>query len=183
MKILNKALMVVTLLVVLAVGFLWYMGYFASVKIEEKEDGGYFVVGKEVIGPYSEVGKHMLEADNKLKGLGIICTKGFGIYYNDPNTTPKEKCRSLVGNIVEVKDLEKIKNAQLEGLKIDSIPKAKAVVAEFPIKNTLSYMLGPTKVYSKFSRYITEHNYKIALSFEIYDMPKEKIIFVMQYSE
>lgn len=183
MKIFKKTLLVLTLLVVVAIGFLWYMDYFASIKIEEKEEGGYMLVGKGVIGPYSDVGKHMLDADNKLRELGIKCTKGFGIYYNDPNTTPKEKCRSLVGNILEIQDFAKIKNLTLDGLKRDSIPKAKAIVAVFPIKNTWSYMLGPMKVYPKFSQYMAEHNYKPVLSFEIYDMPKEKIIFVMQYSE
>lgn len=182
MKLLKKIMLVVTVLVVLATCFLWYMGYFSSLKIEDKEEGGYMVVGKEVIGPYSDVGKHMLDVDNKLRELGINSTKGFGIYYNDPNTTPKEKCRSLVGNIVEIKDLEKIKNLQLDGFKKDSIPVAKAVVSEFPIKNTISYMIGPMKVYPKFSQYMTERNYKPVLSFEIYDMAQKKIIFVMQYS-
>jgi hypothetical protein len=44
-------------------------------------------------------------------------------------------------------------------------------------------MIGPMKVYPKFTQYMKEKKYKPVLSFEIYDMSKKKIIFVMQYSE
>jgi len=182
MRILRKVMLILIALILIAIGFFWYMGAFTTIQIAEKEEGGYLVAGMEVIGPYSKVGRYMGDVDSKLKKLGVISTKGFGIYYDDPANTPQEKCRSLVGNILDKKNFDKIKDIQAEGLKIDSIPKAKSVVAEFPIKNMLSYMIGPMKVYPVFSKYMKEKKYKPVLSFEIYDNADKKIIFVMQYT-
>lgn len=103
------------------------------------------------------------------------------VIYDDPKTTPKEKCRSFVGNIIEQKDCDKIKFIEAKGLKIDSIPNEQDIVAEFPLKNMISYMIGPMKVYPEFSKYIIEKKYKPTLSFEIYNNTEKKIVFVMQY--
>lgn len=181
MGTLNKILLIIGILVVIVVGFLAYMGFFSTVKVDEKEEGGYTVAGMEIVGPYSKVGQYIGDVNKKLKEIGINSTKGFGIYYDDPKTTPNEKCRSFVGNIIDEKDFDKIKYIQSIGLKMDSIPKAKAVVAEFPIKNMMSYMTGPMKVYPVISKHLTDKKYTSALSFEVYDNVQNKIIFAMQY--
>lgn len=175
----KKTLWILGVLALIVIGFLWYIGVFATIKVEEKTEGGYTVAGVEVVGPYSKAGQHIGEVANKLKEVGVLSTKGFGIYYDDPKNTPQEKCRSLVGFIIEQRDIDKIKST---GLKVDSVPSAKAVVAEFPLRNMLSYMIGPVKVYPEISGYMSEKKYKPVLSFEIYDSDEKKIIFAMQYS-
>lgn len=182
MKTLKKALLIAGIIAVIVIGFLFYMGFFATIKTEEKEIGGYKIVGVEVFGPYSKAGQHISEVDNKLKGIGIIASQGIGIYYDDPKITPEEKCRIFVGNILDESNFSRIKDLQLNGLKIDSIPRAKAVVIEFPIKNMISYMIGPMKVYPAFTKYMKEKKYKLLLTFEIYDIVEKKIIYVMQYT-
>lgn len=159
----------------------WYMGYFSRVNIVEKDEGGFKVIGVNVTGPYSNVAKDMERVSKQLKEMGVICTKGFGIYYDDPKMVNAEKCRSFVGNIIDEKDFKIVSELKPEGLKIDSIPKAKTVVAEFPIKNTLSYMIGPMKVYPALSNYMSARGYTSVLSVEIYDIPNKKIMFMMQY--
>lgn len=175
-------MLVIGSIVIIIIAFLGYMGFFSTITPEEKEEGGYVVVGIEVTGPYSQAGKYIGNVNDNLKKAGIICSKGFGIYYDDPKITPEEQCHSLVGCIIDKKDLEKIKTLNLTGLKIDSIPKAMAVVVEFPLKNMLSYMLGPIKAYPLISKHMQEKNYKLILSFEIYDNTQKKITFVMQYA-
>ncbi len=182
MKTLKKILLTAGALAVIIISFLLYMGFFASAKIEEKEEGGYIVVGMNFTGPYSKAGQYIGGVDTKLKALGIVSTKGFGIYYDDPKTTPPEKCRSFVGNILDKKKIAEIKDIQSHGLKIDSIPKAKSVVIEFPIKNMISFMIGPMKIYPVLTKYMKEKKYKPVLSFEVYDNTEKKIIFVMQYT-
>jgi hypothetical protein len=182
MKILKKILLSAGLLIIIVVVFLAYLGYFSSVKVEEKQEGGYTVVGVNVTGPYSKAGKYISNVDSKLKEAGINSIKDFGIYYDDPKNTPAEKCRSLVGVIIDKRDLEKVLVLELKDIKIDSIPRANSVVAEFPLKNMISYMVGPMKAYPAISDRMKEKNYKTALSFEIYDKSEEKIIFVMQYT-
>lgn len=159
----------------------WYIGFFKNIEPTEKQEGGYTAAGMEFTGPYSKAGKYIMDVDNKLKAMGIACEKGFGIYYDDPKAVPAEKCRSFVGNILEEKDFNRIPELKSAGFRIDSIPRAKAVIAEFPIKNTLSYMFGPMKVYPALSKYMSEKGYKCALSLEVYDTPNKKIIFIMQY--
>lgn len=182
MKTFKKIILITSILVTIGLIFLWYVGLFSNIKIDEKKAGGYKVVGKEIIGPYSKAGQYIKEVESKLKGLGIGTTKGFGIYYDDPKITSPQQCRAFVGTIIEEKDFNKIKNMQLTDLKIDSIPIAESIVAEFPLKNTLSYMIGPMKVYPAFSKYIKEKKYKTTLSFEIYDVHEKVIVFVMQYT-
>lgn len=66
------------------------------------------------------------------------------------------------------------------GLELITLERQNALVAEFPIKNTLSYMLGgPMKVYPAFEKEMKSYNKVPQISYEIYDIPAKKIIFVM----
>jgi hypothetical protein len=181
MKFIKITLVIISLILVFVIAFFWYMGYFQSVQVQEKQEGGYLMAGVDVVGPYSDAGRHISKVDYKLKALGVNSTKGIGIYYDDPKTTPKDKYHSYVGNIIDVTDTLLLEKIKLNGLKIDSIPNKKALIIEFPIKNTMSYMIGPMKAYPIFSKYVLEKNIKPTLTFEIYDMNTNIITFVMQY--
>ncbi|MDD5571696.1 MAG: hypothetical protein PHD97_11165 [Bacteroidales bacterium] len=181
MKILKIISIVIAIIVLIAICFMWYIGFFTNVTITEKDAGGYKVAGLEITGSYSKVGPTATDVDKKLRAMGIQCTKGFGIYYDNPQVTPEEKCRSFVGNILEEKDYGKIEELKTKGLKVDSVPLAKALVIEFPIKNKFSYMVGPIKAYPAFTKYMNKKGIKSKLSLEVYDTPNKKTIFVMQY--
>lgn len=176
-------LLVVLLVLIFMVFMAGYIGIFTNIKIEEKEVGGYKVVGKEMRGSYSKVGELMMDVDKQLKDIGINSTKGFGIYYDDPKTVPADSCRSFVGNVLEEKDEGRMDELALKGFKIDSIPFKNSIVAYFPIKTRLSYMIGPMKVYPEFSKYINEKGYKVTGSIEIYNIPDKRIEFIMQYDK
>jgi hypothetical protein len=181
MKFIKITLVIISLILVLVIGFFWHMGYFESVQVQEKQEGGYLMAGIDVVGPYSDAGRHISKVGYKLKALGINSGNGIGIYYDDPKTTPKDKYHSFVGNIINVTDIDLLEKIKLNGLKIDSIPQKKALIIEFPIKNTMSYMIGPMKAYPIFTQYVLEKNIKPTLTFEIYDMEVNIITFVMQY--
>jgi hypothetical protein len=57
------------------------------------------------------------------------------------------------------------------------------VVAEFPLKTSLSYMVGAMKAYPVLSKYIAEKNYKVTSSLEVYDMSAKRIKYIMQYNK
>lgn len=179
----KTALLFILSLLVIITGFAWYIGVFTTVKVADQQVGGYKVIGREITGPYSEAGKAIEKVNRELKNKGVISSKSFGIYYDDPKTTPSEKCRSFLGVILEEKNLVKISKINTEGLKTDSIRPSAAVVAEFPLKISLSYMIGPMKTYPKLSKYIEEHKYHMTLSMEVYDMDAEKIIYIMYYNK
>ena len=71
MKFIKVTLVIISLIITFAGGFFWYMGYFQSVQVQEKQEGGYLMAGVEVVGPYSDAGRHISKVDNKLKALGI----------------------------------------------------------------------------------------------------------------
>jgi hypothetical protein len=175
-------LLIIASILIVVLVFAWYIGYFTSITPEERIEGGYTVAGLEVTGPYSKSGKSMQEVMEKLKNLGVECTKSFGIYYDDPKTTPADKCRSFVGGILEEKDLGKLSELKTSGLKVDSVARVESVVAEFPLKNSFSYMIGPMKAYPAISKYLEEKKYKVSLSLEVYDPFAKKITYIMQYS-
>jgi type II secretory pathway pseudopilin PulG len=183
MKIFKIALVVIVVIVVLLTSLVWYLGFFTNINVEDKLEGGYTLVGKEYIGTYAGSGKFMVEVDKELNNLGITSQKGFGVYYNDPKTVPADKCRSYVGDVLEEKYSGKIEELKLKGFKIDTIPLAKSIVAYFPIKSDLSYMIGPIKVYPEFTKFINENGYKVVTSIEIYDTSEKRIEYIMQYTK
>lgn len=183
MKKFKISILILVIIVLGGLGYTAYLGVFSHVNVEEKIEGGYKLVGLDFTGSYSKAGAFIADVEKKLSDSGIKSTKGFGIYYDDPKVTPEEKCRSFVGNVLEEKDYNKMAELKLQGFKVDSIPESESVVTYFPIKSSLSYMIGPMKVYPAFTNYMNEKKYTTNLSAEIYDMSEEKIIFIMQYAK
>ena len=183
MKALKIVFIIFSILVIFILSALWYVGFLTKVPIEDKQAGGYIVAGEEFIGPYSKVGPTMNKVDSVLRIMNINCAQSFGIYYSNPNETPKEQCRSFVGNIIEPKDTGRIIAIKDKGLKVDTISSGQALVVEFPYKDKFSFMVGPLKVYPAFTKYMKEKNYKTTQSLEVYDIPNKKILYIMKYSK
>ena len=177
---------IIVLAVIVSLAFLSRYGLFASVTITEKNVGPFLLVYKKHIGDYKDVGQIMDKIYYDLKDSNSIettieTTKGFGLYYDNPQEVDKKKLRSIVGCIVENKsmdDLEKIKSKY--GVK--EYPSSKSVVAEFPYKGKPSIFLGILKVYPKLGAYISEHNYAKTPIMELYDQPNEKIEYIASVS-
>jgi predicted XRE-type DNA-binding protein len=51
---------------------------------------------------------------------------------------------------------------------------------EFPYKNSFSIIAGIIKVYPKIEQYIQDNNLKTNEIMEIYDVPSNKIIYLMR---
>jgi len=183
MKALKIILLSIAILCVIVYAGMAWMGFFTKIEAKEKPIGGYVLVGSEYIGDYSKSYCTMMKVDSELKAMGIICTKGFGIYYDNPQVTPKEKCRSLVGNVLETKDSAKIEELKSKGFKVEFVAEKQSLVIEYPIKNDMSYMVGAMKAYPLFNEYMTQKGIKPSLSLEIYDIPLKKIFYIMQFDK
>lgn len=181
MKIIKFVITALGVIIIAAFFWGWYIGFFKRLKIKDSEQGGFTVVGLKYTGRYSNTGKLMLNVEQKIKKLKIKSNKGFGIYYDNPQVTPEEKCRSFVGRILEEKDYAKIPELLSIGLKVDTIPRIKAVSSEFPLLNKMSFIMGPMKVYPAISKYMLEKGYKTSASMEIYDLKNKKISYIMQH--
>lgn len=160
--------------------FFYYMGVFDNLSIREERKGPYTFAYAEHKGPYSGVGKTMDELDSKLRASGFNSRDGIGIYYNDPKTTPKEELRSDVGSIITDVDSYKI-DENRDKFNFKTLPVRDYVIAEFPIRNSLSYMFGPMKAYPAIKKYMEAKGLSFSNEgIEIYDMSAKKIYFLVR---
>jgi len=180
MKIFGISLAVVAVLLVV---FLFYQGVFSSVKLEEKITGDYWVVYQGHIGPYEKVGPVMDKVIKSLKRDGVEVTSACGIYYDDPSKVKKEKLRSEVGAVLKPEYYGKIGELRSK-YNLKQLRKRKSLVVEFPLRNFLSYIIGPLKAYPAMDKYCKAKNIDIAAmengyGLEIYDMKNRKITYIM----
>lgn len=181
-KVIKVILITFFSLFVIVGAVLAYHGYFSTYEIYEKEVGPYTFATKRFVGDYYKVGPTMTEVDNELREIGVLATKGVGIFYDDPSVVPEDQLRSDVGNV-----LEDVSDAQLaeigEKFDVKNIDRQTAVVVDFPIKSSLSYMIAPMKVYPLINQYWEEKNYPAQVidgySMEIYDIEGKVTRYIM----
>lgn len=164
-------------LTVFVAGFLWYMGIFNTLEVSEQEVGPYTYAYESFVGPYAKTQPVFDKVYSDLLKEGITTINGIGLYYDDPSKVPAEKLRSDCGSIIEAKDLGRITELQ-QKYKIGQLSRKLSIVVKFPIKNPLSYMIGPSKGYPALMKYAQEKGYQMAMPYELY-LPKE-IWYVME---
>jgi len=165
-------------LVILALAYLAFTGLFSSIKITEKQIGPYFMVIQDHIGDYTDAPKVIGRIDSLLKLEGIKTEKSFGIYRDNPKTAKTNKTRCQFGVILESKDNERVAELQKKGFIIFEMGLTNSIVAEIPLRNKHSYIIGGMKVYPAFENYSKNNNYKKEPVIEIYG--KDKIIYAME---
>ncbi|MCX6781843.1 MAG: hypothetical protein NTW66_01885 [Candidatus Magasanikbacteria bacterium] len=169
---------ILAVIIVAALGYAYYVGFFAKIAVEEKEMGPYVLVYEEHRGAYKDIGIVMDKVYKSLLADGVETTRGMGIYYNNPQNTPEADLRSIGGSLIEEKDMDKLPVLEKK-YKVMRIEKQKSIVVEFPYINQWSIMAGVMRVYSVMSKYIADHNYQTKEMVEIYDMPNGKIQYIM----
>lgn len=158
--------------------FLGYMGMLVTPAVYEKEMGPFTLVYEDFTGPYKETGRIFEKVYKNLKKDGIETRRGIGIYFDNPASVPEDQLRSQCGSIVEEGDLEKLETVK-DKYNIQNIERKKSIVVDFPIRNTMSYMLAPMKAYPALAKYAEERKYEMLAPYELYDMESHVIHFVM----
>ncbi len=177
----NLAILV-GVLVVLALINRRYLGGFNKVEVKEQMMGPYTIAYTEFVGDYSKVWPSMDKVYLALSGAGILSATGVGIYYDDPTVISWENLRSDVGAIVVGNEITKV--PQSAELKIKNIGGKMSMVAEFPIKNSVSYMAGVIKVYPALKKYMIAKGYSSEVPvMELYDMVAKKIYYVIEITK
>jgi hypothetical protein len=177
MKIIKIVGVLIVLLLMTAAVFLWYMGFFSTLQVNEQEMGPYTYVFERFIGPYWETEQIFKKVEHSLKAEGIASDKAIGIYYDNPAVVLKDKLRSDCGLVLEDKDLPRVPDLKKK-YSVATIAKKMCIVVEFPMKNKLSYMFGPMRAYPALLKYMQDKGYKMAVPFELYE--NDKIFFVME---
>ncbi|MCK5243546.1 GyrI-like domain-containing protein [bacterium] len=162
--------------------FMGYMGMLGSLQVVEKEMGPYSLVYDSHLGPYKETGPLFDKVYKQLQAEGIQTRLGLGIYYDDPRTVPADKLRSECGVVLEDKDLDRIEELK-EKYQVKTLEKRPSMVVVFPVRNSLSYMLGPMKGYPALMKYARQKGYQISMTYELYDEAAKKVYFVATFEK
>jgi len=162
---------------ILLVGFLNHLGIFKKVEVIEKEVGPFEFIYKDYVGDYSKSGPIFDEVYKTLIINNINTTKGLGLYYDNPQTTPKEKCRAKVGVVLKEEDYQKFESIKDQYGRM-TVEKTKAITTEFPYKNKMSFFIGVIKAYPTLMKYAQEKGYNTPVAIELYE--SDKIIYMME---
>ncbi|MEW6516243.1 MAG: GyrI-like domain-containing protein [candidate division FCPU426 bacterium] len=156
-------------------GFLGYLGLFSPVPVNEREMGPYTVVFESFVGPYAQTGGVFSRLYENLKADGIETEDGIGLYYDDPRQVPAAQLRSDCACVLTPEQMVK---AQALGTKyrFKTIEKSACLVAEFPIRLPMSYMIAPMKTYPALMQAAQARGLTIGAPYEYYAMKAKKII-------
>ena len=176
-KVLKNLWILVGLLIVLAIINRWYLGGFSSLEAKEQNMPEYAIAYTQFTGEYVKVWPSMTKVYEALSGAGIVSSTGVGIYYDDPAVVSWANLRSDVGAVIEPQDVAKL--ASYKDIQIKTIAAGNKIVVEFPLKNTVSYMIGPMKVYPVITKYMKErwYSHEVPMT-ELYDMKAKKIYYI-----
>lgn len=171
-----------TVLIIIAfitISIFTYLGFyntFYSPLIEINEEGNDIIVYQHANAHYHLTDSVMKEAFNELYEInGIVVTKGFGIYFEDPKKAGKKPISFNAGCIVEDKDSLELQEIS-DKFTIEKTPYEKYIVSDFPLKGRMSILIGMYKVYPKLNNFCVENGYRSDLPvMEIYDRVKKKI--------
>ena len=177
LKWLGKNLVILlAILVVLALINRWYLGGFTKLEVKEQPMGPYAIAYVHFIGEYGKVWPSMTKVYNILSGAWITSLTGIGIYYDDPAVVSWANLKSDVGAVIAVQDIKTL--AKNKDIQTKTLPAGKKIVVEFPMKNTLSVMMGVMKVYPVITKYMQEKWYKAVPMIELYDSTAKKIYYI-----
>jgi len=164
------------ILVVLALINRWYLGGFTKIEVKEQPMGPYTIAYVHFVGEYGKVWPSMTKVYDILSGAWITSLTGVWIYYDDPAVVSWAKLRSDVGAVIAVQDVHTlIKNKDIQ---TKTFPAGNKMIVEFPMKNTLSIMIGVMKVYPVITKYMEAKGYKAVPMTELYDSAAKKIYYI-----
>lgn len=165
-RFIKYLLALIVLAILLIGGYLYFLGAFDSVLVDERMMGPYTLVYQEHTGSFSEVGPVFDEVYQKLSDNGIDTMLGMGIYYGNPAVVAESELRSEVGSLI---DEVQAMTIDREEYNIKEIEQAKYIVVSFPFKNSLSYMIGVMKAYPAIEKYLNANGYSESeYSIELY---------------
>ena len=177
-KILLVLVILAVIVVVSAAAWLSYMGFFAKVTVIEKKMGPLTFVYMPFKGDYAKTVPVFEMVRNKLaKEFNVRNVNAMGIYYSDPKATKKEDLRSDVGCLLERSDAL-MADEIMKKMKVRIMFPKNYCIAEFPMKNRASIILGIVKVYPEMTRYMKVKGYRMTPAMEIYE--GDRIIYAFE---
>ncbi len=176
-KIVIGLIIIGSILISMFAGY-WYYGGFHPVGITEQQAGGETVVYEDIVGDYSQAGA----VSNKLYYAllysdSLNTSKGFGVFYDNPQKIEKDKLHSEAGCIIEGIDSVRLQRLKAK-YKIKKLDAKTYITAELPFKGYISILIGLSKVYPAITKYCIENGYsEDSPVTEIYNMEQKTITY------
>jgi len=149
MKVLLIILLVFAVTILAAVA---YMGAFERIDIAEKDQGPFtFIYRDMAAGDMGKVGEITTALDSLLKSQGVTRRKPLDIFFPDG--------RGEIGFAVDGALPEQLTTLADEA-KVREIPVQRCMVAEFPWRNPISFVVGYFKVEPALAKHRSAHGYK-----------------------
>ena len=141
-----------------------YLGAFARIRIEERVVGPYSLIYREMRGAdLGQVGAITTELDSLLQKNGVIERRPFDVFY--PQNGQPSEIGFVLTTEVAAQTLARI--ASTANVKVREIPKQRALVARFPWKSRLSFLLGYEKIDPALRAYRQKAGYKDAPAYAL----------------
>ncbi len=170
-------IIIVSISIIILLGYVYLSG-FKTLKIRTESLGGEIIVYKEIRGDYKQSGQVMDDVYYTLLNEHKLETfKGVGIYFDNPQDTPKDKLRSIAGCVIEKADYDRLKDIPSE-YRTAELSEQECISTSFPYRGKLSVLLSIMKVYPALAKYATKNGLDPnAAVMEIYDIPNRQILY------
>ncbi len=155
----------------------WYSGFFITPVVDVQQVEGFVAAYEDHVGAYDSSSEIQERIYNRLWDDGIENYRAFGIFYDDPATTPVDQLRSRIGCIVEPAYTEKIKSLANK-YRVFEFRTQRCAVVDFPYRNVFSGYAAMYKAYPALAAYAAKNGISDAGVIEIYEIPK-RIRFIM----
>ena len=172
----KTALIIVGILIASALTYFGFYSAFYSPKVAIQDEGNEIFVFKHEKGAYHLADSVMRVVFNELyEKNGIVVTKGFGYYYQNPFKAKNTPIEFDAGCIVNDEDSLQLSRISGEFI-IQRTPKSSYIVSDFPLKGRTSILFGSYKVYPKIDQFCIENGYAVDVPvMEIYNRKEKKI--------
>ncbi len=168
--------------IVAALLYLAWCGLFAGITVEERDEGPFLLVYKKHTGDYKNIGPVLDDVYYTLRDEhDLTTTRGFGLYYDNPQLVEKANLRSLGGCIVDgltPEELHRRYPGVKESFAVGVFPASLSVAAEFPYRGTVSVILGVFRVYPRLHTWMKKYKRRSVPVMEIYNTPDRKVTYL-----
>jgi len=153
----------------LALYLFLYLGAYKEVVARVEIYPTLHLVYRDHTGAYHKIGEVLQEMETQAKKLGLNCSKTFGRFLDDPQTTDPDRLRSQVGCVLETS----IANQKLQQMdaKYLEIPSQKYIYGRFQGSPAIS----PFVVYPELLKLAEENRLSTkAKNIEIYEIDRDQ---------
>ncbi|MCF8302927.1 MAG: hypothetical protein K9I94_06585 [Bacteroidales bacterium] len=174
--------LILVFLIAIAFGAFWYAGIFTSFSVTEIEVGPYTGLYENVYGDHSDASEVRNKIYKELNGDKLTVSSVFGVYFEEPESTPKGDLMGYAGCMIAHSDTVHLDDLRYpyETLRMK---RNKRIVVDIRYENNLTQLAGMLRIHPAMREYAEIKGYQVKPIMEIYDLPNQRIRYIMPLGE